>query len=116
MNNLQVGTQRRMGNEETGDRSKHEIKLNLLSEPTIGEERPNPTDGIAEIDFYLPDFVSNGEIVFIDLLGRVINKTKLALGYGTISVDTQNLPNGTYSYSLIVEGKVIDTKKMVRIK
>jgi len=50
------------------------------------------------------------------MFGKVINETKLMSGYGTISVDTQNLPSGNYTFSLITDGKVYDTKKMTRNK
>jgi hypothetical protein len=48
------------------------------------------------------------------MMGKVIIETKLANGYGTISVDTQDIPSGIYSYTLIVDGKIIDTKKMMK--
>ena len=50
------------------------------------------------------------------MLGKLINQTKLANGYGTVSVNTQDLPAGAYTYSLIIDGKIFDTKKMVRTK
>jgi hypothetical protein len=37
-------------------------------------------------------------------------------GSGNIHVDSKNLASGIYSYSLIINGKVIDTKKMVKNK
>ncbi|MBI4932032.1 MAG: tail fiber domain-containing protein, partial [Bacteroidetes bacterium] len=93
-----------------------EIKLTLPDEISMSEARPNPNNGKAEIDYYLPASVSNAEIIFTDMLGRIINKMKLVSGYGTVAVDTQSLPNGNYIYSLVVDGKVIDTKKMIKSK
>jgi len=55
-------------------------------------------------------------IIFTDMLGNVINEVQLTTGYGTIAVDTQDLPNGTYTFSLITNGKVYNTKKMLRNK
>lgn len=101
------------GNDE---RSKQDITLTMLDEISISEARPNPNDGKAEIDYYLPTSVMNAEMIFSDMLGRVINRAKLMPGYGTVAVDTQGLPSGTYTYSLIADGKVIDTKKMIRNK
>jgi len=40
----------------------------------------------------------------------------LQSGYGLLNIDTQELPTGIYSYSLVVDGKVIDNKKMIRNK
>jgi len=64
----------------------------------------------------MPLSVTDAQIIFTDMLGNVINEVKLASGYSTITVDTQDLPNGTYTFSLITDGRVLDTKKMVRIK
>ena len=104
--------------EQNGSNEKNslDIKLNLPEGISIGEARPNPNNGKCEIDYYLPSTVSNSELIFSDIFGRVINKTKLASGYGTVTVDTQDLPNGTYTYSLIANEKLIDTKKMIRNK
>ncbi len=34
-------------------------------------------------------------------------------GMGQLNIDASNLSAGMYSYSLVVNGKVIDTKKMM---
>ena len=93
-----------------------EIKLKLPIEILMSEARPNPNNGKAEIDYYLPSSVLNAQIIFTDMLGNFINEVQLTTGYGTIVVDTQDLPNGTYTFSLITNGKVYNTKKMLRNK
>lgn len=93
-----------------------QVKLSLPEEISLSEARPNPNNGKAEIDYYLPSFVNSAKIIFTDILGRIVNETKLIVGYGTISVDTQDLPSGTYVFSLIIDGKIFDSKKMVRSK
>ncbi len=35
-------------------------------------------------------------------------------GTGQLNIDASNLAAGMYSYSLIVNGKVVDTKKMLK--
>lgn len=111
-------THKTMQNNESNDTAKTtlEIKLSLPAEIYMSEAHPNPNNGKAEIDYYLPSSVSNAQIVFIDMLGKVINEVKLVSGYGTISVDTQNLASGNYTFTLVTDGKVYDTKKMVRSK
>jgi hypothetical protein len=37
-------------------------------------------------------------------------------GFGKIEANTENLTSGIYTYSIEVDGKVIDTKKMMRSK
>ncbi len=92
------------------------MKLTLPDAPTIGEPQPNPNNGSTQIPFYLPDNVSGAKVQFVDMLGRTMQEKILQPGYGLIKIDTQDLPQGTYVYSLIINGKVIDTKKMMRGK
>jgi hypothetical protein len=35
-------------------------------------------------------------------------------GAGQLNITSANLAPGTYSYSLLVNGKVVDTKKMIK--
>lgn len=37
-------------------------------------------------------------------------------GFGNINVSTENLASGVYSYSIIINNNVVDTKKMIRNK
>ncbi len=39
-----------------------------------------------------------------------------ASGNGMIKVYAANLSSGIYTYSLVVDGKVVETKKMMRTK
>jgi hypothetical protein len=39
-----------------------------------------------------------------------------AKGKGNVTIDASTLSSGTYQYSLIVDGKLIDTKQMERLK
>lgn len=112
------GGGQRINNSNNDEQGKNiqDIKLNFPDAISMSEARPNPNNKKAEIDYYLPSSVSNAQMLFTDMIGRVVNETKLQAGYGTISVDTKDLPVGTYSFSLVVNEKVVDTKKMIRSK
>ena len=92
------------------------IKLAFSEQPTLGDAQPNPNSGSTQIPYFIPDENNNAQIIFTDMLGKIINTTKLIKGYGNITVDTQDLPNGTYVYSLVIDGKIYDSKKMIRSK
>ncbi|HEX7414603.1 MAG TPA: tail fiber domain-containing protein [Bacteroidia bacterium] len=109
-----AGNRTMQNNNQGQNETTLEIKLTLPLEISMSEARPNPNNGKAEIDYYLPPSASNAKIIFTDMLGRVINEVKLVNGYGTISVDTQDLPSGMYSYSLIIDGAAKDVKKMMK--
>ncbi|HLG33970.1 MAG TPA: hypothetical protein VI757_03760, partial [Bacteroidia bacterium] len=78
----------------------------------------NPFSTETSIDYYIPEalFCDNGSchIIFYDQLGRTIEEiTVLKSGFGTINVSTKNLPDGVFTYKLLVNGEVIDVKKML---
>lgn len=93
-----------------------QIKLALLDGATLGEPQPNPNNGSTQIPYYLPSNISGAKVIFTDMLGKVMNERVLQSGYGLLNIDTQDLPAGIYSYSLVVDGKIIDNKKMIRNK
>ena len=55
-----------------------------------------------------------GDAMFTDMLGNIIKTAEVKNGYGTVTVFAQNLSSGQYSYTLLVNGKTIATKKMMK--
>ncbi|MBI4931997.1 MAG: tail fiber domain-containing protein [Bacteroidetes bacterium] len=104
------------------------ITLSLPDAPVLGDARPNPNSGYAEIPYYLPEFLPSpaGEgsgmrsggasIIFTDMLGRTMQEKILTAGYGIIGIDTNDLPSGTYTYTMLLNGKTLDTKTMIKTK
>ncbi len=45
--------------------------------------------------------------------GMVLKLTIGTKGQSEIYVDTYKLPNGIYIYSLVTDGRLIDTKRMI---
>lgn len=53
-------------------------------------------------------------IVFFDTYGTKLKEVQLTqTGMGTINVNPDKLSNGIYTYSLVINGNIVDTKKMV---
>lgn len=72
----------------------------------------NKTDMIT--DYFLSSNASNAFIRVVDNNGKLIKAFQInAIGYGQVELDCSNLVSGTYHYSLLVNGKLIDTKSMV---
>ncbi|MBS1647671.1 MAG: hypothetical protein JST67_10055 [Bacteroidetes bacterium] len=46
--------------------------------------------------------------------GRQIKTVDVTKGKGQLNVYANDLTSGAYSYTLIVDGKIIDTKKMIK--
>lgn len=101
---------------ENGQTEIEKIKLSLPDAPVLGDARPNPNSDYAEIPYYLPDGITSAKIIFIDMLGRTMQEKNLSAGYGIIGIGTNDLPSGTYYYSLIINGNKINSKTIVKTK
>ncbi|MCE2962868.1 MAG: tail fiber domain-containing protein [Chitinophagales bacterium] len=86
--------------------------------PVLYQSIPNPTDDVALINYALVSENSQAEIIILMQEGKVVETIKLArkAGHGSLKVSLGNLANGTYLYSLVIDGKVIDTKRMQIVK
>ena len=63
---------------------------------------------------FFPIAIGRATMVFIDSYGNQLKTVQLTqTGNGTLNVAPDNLAAGIYSYSLVVNGKVIDTKRMI---
>ncbi len=99
--------------------STNKIDVELSSENTIilNQNDPNPFAEQTRISFNVPADVIEAKIIFFDNSGHVLQTVKInERGVGQINVYGEKLSSGIYSYSLIADGKVIDSKKMVCVK
>jgi len=96
----------------------HTIDLNSMSSsPILFQNQPNPFggDGGTKIKYFIPGNITNAQISFFDEYGNAMSVfTITESGMGELNVTSANLANGVYSYSLIINNKVIDTKRMVK--
>ncbi|MFM2156856.1 MAG: hypothetical protein RL516_1605 [Bacteroidota bacterium] len=89
----------------------------------LDQNSPNPFAEKTRISWNIPeesvskDSQLDAKLFFYNRNGSVINSVKIEqTGYGELTVYANNLSNGTYTYTLIVDGKVIDSKIMVKTK
>ncbi len=83
----------------------------------IEQNAPNPSNGNTVINYYLPSTVKNAQLVINDVNGKVLKMVSLnTKGNGQVNISANDFSNGDYFYSLIADGKKIDTKKMQLIK
>jgi len=58
---------------------------------------------------------ANAQIIFFDEFGNKLKEFNVQeKGMGQLNITATNLASGIYSYSLIVNGKVLETKKMIK--
>ena len=85
-----------------------------LSSNVLYQNVPNPTNSSTSIDCYLDLQVSKAVIAVYDLNGLQLKEYPVYhQGKNTITIEANEFKPGIYMYSLLVEGKLIDTKRMV---
>jgi hypothetical protein len=84
----------------------------------LNQSVPNPTSGSVVIGYSINMLFSIATIQVSDKGGKMIRQFTLAQqqGAGSVTFDGGSVAAGTYSYSLIIDGKVYDTKTMVILK
>ncbi len=91
------------------------VELSNLQAVILDQNVPNPFAEQTVIGYFLPDDVKAAAIIFHDGQGRQINRAVITTrGKGEINVYAQDLSSGAYTYTLIADGNVIDTKRMVK--
>ncbi len=94
----------------------HSIELSSTSgSPILYQNIPNPFgEGGTKIRYFIPGNIDNSYVIFYDEFGSAINIFNIQeSGIGELDVTSTNLSAGVYSYSLTINNKIIDTKKMV---
>jgi hypothetical protein len=94
------------------------VQPNVLTEqPSLGQNTPNPFSETTLINYYLPESVTNAVLTIKTIDGKDVNTYILTeKGQGQISITAGTLQTGTYIYNLVIDGKVVDSKKLILIR
>jgi hypothetical protein len=79
------------------------------------QNTPNPFKEKTEIRYSLSEEINTAEIYVFDMQGKLLKKYS-ADKSGVVVIKGSDLKAGIYLYSLIVDGKQIDTKRMILTK
>ncbi|MBX7095306.1 MAG: tail fiber domain-containing protein, partial [Flavobacteriales bacterium] len=92
------------------------IELRDEQSIVLDQNVPNPFAEQTTISYLFPENVNKAQILFYNQDGKLINSTNLnpIAGRGQINVFANDLSNGIYNYTLVVDGKIIATKKMIK--
>ncbi len=81
------------------------------------QNQPNPVNGNSTIQVYLPSTVKSATLEITSAAGVVLKKITISeRGNSQVIVDGADFASGNYTYSLLVDGKVIDSKTMIMTK
>ncbi|RAJ08703.1 putative secreted protein (Por secretion system target) [Chitinophaga skermanii] len=81
------------------------------------QNSPNPFNNQAKISYDVPKITIGAMICVYDLQGKLLAQRNIpAAGKGEVTIGSSELTAGIYMYSLIVDNKIVDTKRMVITK
>lgn len=84
---------------------------------SLSQNDPNPFSERTTISLTVPEGVSTAAVFFYDMSGKQIAKRVITeRGRSQLSVTSGEFGEGMYLYSLIADGKVIATRKMILTK
>ncbi len=100
-------------------KTKHQQDVQLTdSEPIVLEQNvPNPFAENTIIDYAISEKANKAEILFHNADGKLIRTVAVhGRGQGQLNVFAPDLSSGIYTYTLVIDGQIAATKKMVKTK
>jgi hypothetical protein len=88
----------------------------IPSVPSLAQNTPNPFTERTTIRFTLPDDTKNACICIFDMSGKMLKQIPVDATMQSITIEGYELQAGMYIYSLVVNGKEMDTKRMILSK
>lgn len=84
-----------------------------VTENVLYQNTPNPFKEQTVIRFKLEDNVQDASICIFDMTGKTLKKLPISSGIDSVSIGGYELGEVMFLYSLIINGQVTDTKRMV---
>jgi hypothetical protein len=80
----------------------------------LGQNRPNPFSQNTTINYFLPESIISANILVFDLNGKLLKTYQITeKGENNLLIDGKQFQAGMYLYSLVIDGKEVDTKRMI---
>jgi hypothetical protein len=81
---------------------------------SMSQNEPNPFTHETVINYTLPQSITSAYLAVYDLTGKQITTLTLdQKGASSITITSQKLAAGIYIYSIVADGKVMDSKRMI---
>lgn len=84
-----------------------------LEDFTLDQNIPNPFSNETVIGYTLPKEVSAASLIVYDLSGKQIMAVRLETTSSSITFSSEKLAPGIYIYSVVADGKILNSKRMV---
>ena len=84
---------------------------------SLSQNKPNPFSTSTSIEVSVPEYVNTVALFIFDMNGKQIKCIDITeRGTSCIPVISDGLAEGMYLYSLVADGKVVGTRKMILVK
>ena len=93
-----------------------DIESVATSKNILYQNNPNPFKEATTIRFSLEDGIKSAYICIFDMTGKMLKKISIPDGDTSVKISGGELGEGMFFYSLIVNGREIDTKRMIITK
>jgi len=88
--------------------------VQLNNSAALEQNIPNPFANATTINYALPQHYNKAVMIITDKTGKTVKEISLGgNGKGTVKLDASSLSNGTYHYSLYIDGRITDSKQML---
>jgi len=97
--------------------SSDDNNLQVLEKAKLFQNTPNPFSMNTEIRFEIPESATSSKLLIHDMQGAEIKSYNITdKGVETIVIQGSELQAGMYMYTLLVNNRIVDTKKMLLTK
>ena len=82
----------------------------------LKQNTPNPVNSNTVIRYLTANDARNAQILITDMKGSLLKTYNVSKGEGQLTISADELPGGTYNYTLYVNNSKIATKQMIIVK
>lgn len=82
----------------------------------VMQNHPNPANDYTIINYELPDGTEEGDLIIYNTAGIQLKEYRIDTNFDHLRISTQELPAGTYYYSIQTNNGLTKSKKMIVIK
>ncbi len=101
---------------EQNNTTTQKVSLDNDDVATLGQNIPNPFTGKTIIQYYVPVNITKAQIQITNANGVILKTIDVTAGNGQLEIDAAKLTSGNYQYSLIIDGRIVETKTMSFVK
>ena len=85
----------------------------IMDKGFISDLYPNPATSYVNINYDFPKEVTSADVRIVNILGSVVKDEQMNRNASGMRMDISDLTNGVYFYSIIINGEVYKTKKLI---